>query len=192
MSRTVYYTSMSIDGFLATEDHNLDWLFSLQGYDMELYQQFYAGIGAQIMGAQTYRFLQRAAAAAADPAEQAWPYPDRPSWVFSHGELTEAGGLWEQEAEQGRIIRAEGDVRTAHAQATAAAEEQDVWVVGGGDLAAQFHAAGLLDELYLTIVPFILGSGQRLLPLANPTQQLPLISQQLRGGGVIEARYALR
>ena len=41
----------------------------------------------------------------------------------------------------------------------AAAGDRDVWVVGGGHLATQFAADGLLDELILTVVPVVLGSG---------------------------------
>ena len=37
---------------------------------------------------------------------------------------------------------------------------RNIWVVGGGNLAAQFAAAGLLDEIILSVIPVILGDGQ--------------------------------
>ena len=46
----------------------------------------------------------------------------------------------------------------------AAADGKDVWVVGGGDLAAQFAEAGLLDRMLLSVAPVTLGAGRPLLP----------------------------
>ena len=59
----------------------------------------------------------------------------------------------------------QGDVAELHAQLVAAAGYQDVWVVGGGDAAAQFAAAGLIDEMIVSYAPCTLGTGGRLLPL---------------------------
>ena len=47
---------------------------------------------------------------------------------------------------------------------TAAAGGKDLWMVGGGDLAAQFAEAGLLDEVVVSIAPVTLGAGQPLFP----------------------------
>jgi dihydrofolate reductase len=54
-------------------------------------------------------------------------------------------------------------VESALEQARAAAGEQDVSIAGGASAGRQYLAAGLLDELYLHIVPIVLGSGERLL-----------------------------
>jgi dihydrofolate reductase len=48
------------------------------------------------------------------------------------------------------------------AELEAAAAGKDVWVVGGGDLAAQFADAGMLDEMIVSIAPVTLGSGRPL------------------------------
>ncbi len=53
-------------------------------------------------------------------------------------------------------------VASALAQARAAAGDLNVSIAGGASTIAQFLAAGLLDELYLHIVPVILGAGERL------------------------------
>jgi dihydrofolate reductase len=61
----------------------------------------------------------------------------------------------------------EGDIADLHPLLVEAAAGKDVWVVGGGEVAAQFVAAGLVDELVVSYAPCTLGTGQRLLPLRS-------------------------
>lgn len=146
-----FYTACTLDGFIATTDHSLDWLFA-QDFDTSgpmAYPAFMEKIGALVMGASTYEWLRA--------HEDAWPYA-QPSWVFTHRDLQAAPG--------GDIRIVQGDVREHLAAITASAQGNDVWVMGGGDLAAQFARAGALDELWLQFAPVTLGDGQPLFPLA--------------------------
>jgi dihydrofolate reductase len=54
-------------------------------------------------------------------------------------------------------------IDSALEQARAAAGDKDVAIAGGARAVQQYLAAGLLDELYLHIVPIVLGAGERLL-----------------------------
>jgi dihydrofolate reductase len=54
-----------------------------------------------------------------------------------------------------------------HPTLVAAADGRDVWVVGGGDVAAQFVAAGLVDEMIVSYAPCTLGKGARVLPMRS-------------------------
>lgn len=54
-------------------------------------------------------------------------------------------------------------IESALAQARSAAQDKDVAIAGGASTVQQYLAAGMLDELYLHIVPVILGAGERLL-----------------------------
>lgn len=54
-------------------------------------------------------------------------------------------------------------VESAISQAKAAAGERDVSVGGGAQTLQQVIAAGLLDEIWITTAPLLLGSGERLL-----------------------------
>lgn len=149
---THFYTASSLDGFIATDDHSLDWLLS-QDIDQEgpmAYQEFERGMGALAMGASTYEWVMRH-----EPGT--WGYA-QPTWVFTHRDL--------DRPEQGDIRFAQGDVAAAHAEMVEAAGGKDVWVVGGGDLAGQFADAGLLDEVWVQYAPVTLGSGAPLLPRA--------------------------
>ena len=57
-----------------------------------------------------------------------------------------------------------GSARPAPRAIEAAAGGQDVWVVGGGALAADLAEAGMLDELLVSLAPVTLGAGRPLLP----------------------------
>ena len=154
MTRTVYYTATSIDGFIADQRHSLDWLLSRQSDpDGAMnWSDFEKRVGALAMGATTYRWVQEH-----DPG--AWAYTV-PAWVFTHRELTGPPGA------DVRFTAADSDEEIAevHAQMVAAAGQRDVWVVGGGDLAGQVADRGLLDEVLVSIAPVTLGGGAPLLP----------------------------
>ncbi len=61
-------------------------------------------------------------------------------------------------------------IESALEQARAAAGDKDVSIAGGASTVRQYLAAGLLDELYLHIVPVVLGAGERLLDgVGDPT-----------------------
>src|SRR5690625_4357867 len=78
MTHTIYYTATSLDGFIATPEHSLDWLLTRDndpagpmGYD-----SFITEVGAVVMGASTYAWL-------GDNYDGPWPY-DVPCWVLTH------------------------------------------------------------------------------------------------------------
>jgi dihydrofolate reductase len=153
MTRTVYYTASTLDGFIADEHHSLDWLLK-QDIDKDgpmNYDEFIATIGAIIMGASTYEWLLRNHIDKGDK----WFYT-QPSWVFTHRDLKGVDGA--------DIRFTQADVKAVHAEAVAAAGDKDIWIVGGGDLAGQCADAGLLDELLVNYAPVTLGAGAPLLP----------------------------
>ncbi|MHC9044893.1 dihydrofolate reductase family protein [Microbacterium saperdae] len=150
---TYYYTASSLDGFIATPEHSLEWLLK-QDIDHEgpmAYAAFEKGIGALAMGASTYEWLLR------NQGEEPWSYA-QPTWVFTHRDLP---------TPEGADVRfVEDDVRTVHREMVAAAGEKDVWIVGGGELAGQFADADLVDEVWVQYAPVTLGAGAPLLPRA--------------------------
>jgi dihydrofolate reductase len=64
--KTQYYTAASLDGFIATEDDSLDWLFPLGDINDTGYPAFVAEVGALAMGSSTYEWMLRHAATVAD------------------------------------------------------------------------------------------------------------------------------
>ena len=171
-----YFVAASLDGFIATADDNLDWLLQFDGFagGMESYEAFMADVGAIAMGGETYAWLRKHEAGT-------WPYPGTPCWVFTHHELAAPQGA--------DVTFVRGPVTEFAEDLKAAAKGRNVWVVGGGVLAAQFADAGLLEELIVSIIPVVLGHGKPLLPLARPTAPLELLASRTMGRGIVELRY---
>lgn len=146
---TQYYTASSIDGFIADPENSLDWLLSrdIDPQGPQHYEAFVEGVGALCMGATTYQWLL-------DHDPDNWSY-DVPCWVFTHRDFPATD----------RDIRfTDAPVPEVHAAMVAAAGDRNVWVVGGGDLAGQFHDHGLLDEVWVQFAPVTLGGGAPVLP----------------------------
>ncbi|MCX7522897.1 dihydrofolate reductase family protein [Microbacterium sp. STN6] len=187
--KTVYYTATSLDGYIADENNSLEWLFAADaaadadspddrspddrspddsasldaghGYDA-----FIATIGAVAMGATTYEWMLEHHL----DAGNAWPYR-QPTWVFTHRDLHAVSGA--------DIRFVSGDVGRVHAEMAAAAAGLNLWIVGGGDLAGQFHDLGLLNEIVVSVAPVTLGAGAPLLPRAitPPSMRLTGLTQ---------------
>lgn len=56
---TQYYTATSLDGYIATEDNSLDWLFPLGDVNDTRYLTFITEVGALVMGSSTYERMLR-------------------------------------------------------------------------------------------------------------------------------------
>lgn len=178
--KTQYYTATSLDGFLATEDDSLEWLFPLGALGESSYPEFIAEVGALAMGSATYEWMLRNAEQVMAETGSAWPYT-QPAWVFTSRELAPIEGA--------DIRFVNGDVRETHARMVEAAGGKNVWIVGGGDLAGQFHDAGLLDEMIVQVGSATLGKGKPLFPRRVLSPVLKLVSVKQMGEGMAELRY---
>lgn len=178
--KTQYYTAASLDGFIATEDDSLDWLFALGSAAETSYPAFIAEVGALAMGAATYEWMLRHGDAVAADLGSAWPYT-QPAWVFSHRALPTLPGA--------RLEFVRGAVEPVHAAMRRAAGGQNLWIVGGGDLAGQFADAGLLDEIIVQVGSVTLGTGKPLFPRRHTRPPLRLTSVQQVGTSFAELRY---
>ncbi|TMM06904.1 MAG: dihydrofolate reductase [Actinobacteria bacterium] len=165
---------------MADPDNSLDWLFTRKreaGGPLN-YRDFIAAVGAIAMGSTTYEWILDHEFAGKDPAEWKWPY-DIPCWVFTHRQLPVVSDA--------RVEFTSADVAAVHEQMAKAAGDRNVWIVGGGDLAGQFAAAGLLDEVIVSIAPVTLGGGAPLLP-----RRIELRLEELgRNGDFVGVRFSV-
>ena len=180
--KTIYYTAATLDGFIATLDDSLDWLFPLGELESTSYPAFIADVGALAMGSATYEWMLRHAVGPDAREPQPWPYT-QPTWVFTSRDLPLVPGA--------DIRFARGDVRPVHAEMAAIAAGRNIWLVGGGELVGKFHDQGLLDEIMVQVGSVTLGAGKPLLPRAITSPPLRLLSARAVGEGFAELHYAV-
>lgn len=181
--KTQYYVASSLDGFIATADDSLDWLFPLARLEDTSYPSFFKDVGAIAMGATTYNFILKQMAAGRTDQQRKWPYP-QPTWVFSYHKLSIHPG--------DGITLCKGDVHEVHAEMKAACKNKNIWIMGGGEIAGQFFDAGLIDELIVQIGSAVLKEGKPFLPRSISFPTLSLISAKSFGPGMAELRYTVK
>jgi dihydrofolate reductase len=151
--QTVYYTASSLDGFIVDAEDSLDWLLT-RNIDADGpfgYNGFIKTVGALAMGSSTYEWLVKN-----QPGE--WMY-EQPTWILTHRSQIVQPGHPVQDFS--------GDVAELHFELVQAAAGKDVWVMGGGDVAAQFVTAGLIDQIVVSYAPCTLGAGSPVLPVRS-------------------------
>ena len=137
----VYYVAASLDGFIATPDGGVDWLAPFEGGDEDYgYAAFYAAVDALLLGRRTYEQAL---------GFGAWPYDDKPCWVFSRRTLPGAPARVTATAASPREV-VDGLARRGVGRA---------WLVGGGELAGSFRDQGLITDYMVSVVPVVLGAG---------------------------------
>lgn len=172
--RVVYETATSIDGWIADADDSLSWLFAVPIEDGDRAGLAPPAAPVQVMGSTTYLWVLEEMGALEDPARWTRAFAPAEVFVFTSRELPVPDGVG--------ITFLSGDVSTHIDTLRRAADGGDVWIVGGGDLAAQFMEAGELDEIVLSIAPVMLGSGAPLFPRRLDADRLSLVSATQVGG----------
>jgi dihydrofolate reductase len=176
--------SISLDGFAAgpnqSEEHPLgeggeglhEWVIALEAWrrphgreggevnaSTPVVEEQMASVGATIMGRNM--FGGGPGGWGKDPWQGWWgdePPFHTPVFVLTHHErepLEKDGGTTFHFVTDG--------IESALGQAEEAASGKDVAIGGGAQTIQQYLAAGLVDDLWLNVVPLLLGSGSRLL-----------------------------
>jgi dihydrofolate reductase len=184
MSKLRLSITMSLDGYVAgprqSEENPIgvgglelhEWVFPLKEFremhggdggetnaSSPVLRERWANIGATIMGRNM--FGGGSGAWGEEPWSGWWgenpPY-HHPVFVLTHHErepLEMDGGTTFHFVTEG--------IESALTQAKDAAQGQDIWLAGGAAAVNQYLAAGLVDEIDISIAPVIMGGGERLL-----------------------------
>jgi len=188
-----YYCAASLDGYIAEADDTLDWLTgyrgSYEGADAEpapmgkagSYERFYEDVGSLVSGSATYEFVLDHIG-----EDDAWPYAGKPYWVLSSRDLP----VPDREDVDVRVANA--GVADIYEEMMGAAGKRNLWVVGGGTVASQFADARLLDEVLVTVVPVVLGTGKPLFDRRVPGGPMQLAGTSVFETGMVQLRYELR
>jgi dihydrofolate reductase len=196
MARTVLDMSMSLDGFIAgpneTIDHGLgdggqhlhDWCLPRDA-EGNFVDAKLTGVDAEMMAAYTEAGASVCGRGTVDPAG-GWggdDYEGHPVFVYARRLPGPNDLRWPK-------FNYVQTIEEAIAQAKAAAGDRDIVVQGAGTGQAAI-SAGLIDEIQLHIVPYLLGDGRRLFDNLG-FAQIDLEPVDTRQGAALHVRYRIR
>jgi dihydrofolate reductase len=171
MRKMSYSAAVSLDGFIAGPDEEIDWL-TWSDEAGPLLKEAWAGVDTILMGRKTWEFAVRSGGGGGGKSTNIRTY------VFSRT-MTEA-------PDGAELVRedAAGFVRALKAQ-----EGGAMFLMGGGELAAALVEAGLVDEISLNVHPMLLGRGLRMFGDIARRVPLELTYQRTLANGCVLVRY---
>ena len=166
MRKSVLYIAMSLDGYIADTDGGVSWLSgdgSEPGNEGS-FDAFYSMIDTVVMGRRTYDQIVE------ELSPGGWPYPDRRCIaVTDKDDEPVEGAEFSHDDPAGLIRGLKGE------------PGRDIWVCGGSDIACQLLRAGMIDRIWVSVIPKLLGKGIRLFADV-PVTDLRLIGTRVYNG----------
>ncbi|ETY73417.1 diadenosine tetraphosphate hydrolase [Lactiplantibacillus fabifermentans T30PCM01] len=166
MRKVQFYGAVSIDGYLATTNNRLDWLFQTTGAESAPTADFMQEVDTAIMGRHTYEYtMAETTDQLINPYNPATknivmtsnPHEGDEHTTFTNSPITE---LVEQ------LRQADG---------------QNIWIVGGAGVLMPLLKADLVDEMYIQIAPVILGDGLPLFTKIDHEHRFELVATNQYG-----------
>ncbi len=173
------YIACSLDGFIATQDDDLDWLTNRPTPSDPLppdpravsFEAFLGDVGVMLMGRRTYDVVSSF-------GDEHWAYGDLPVRVLTRRAL---------QSTRPSVAAVSGDLASVVADALETAAGKDVYV-DGGQLIRQALDAGLVDELIVTWIPVVLGEGRSLFAGTTKRHEMEFAEHLSFPGGFVQTR----
>lgn len=164
------FLAVSLDGFIAREDGGIDWLMKYEDPDNEDYgfKAFFDSVDVLIMGRNTYDVVRNF---------DSWPYGDKRIIVLTHRPLEPKHN---ERAHSGPL---------ESLVASLGVEGVHRIYLDGGNTIRQGLAAGLVDDMTLTIIPTLLGKGIPLFGADVPESDWKLTESKSFVNGLVQVRY---
>jgi dihydrofolate reductase len=172
MARIHGYIATSLDGFIATAEDSLDWLFEYNDLDLgeHDYRKFIKRIRTIVMGRATYDFLAK------DDAP--WAYAEQRVFVVTSSPIPTSKGRLETRSDIDDLITELRDL-----------SDGDVWLLGGGKLQMAFIERCALDEIEIYVMPELIGGGRPLFPPSGFRTDLRLVQASALDQGCVRLHY---
>ena len=170
MRKVILGLAVSLDGYIEGPNGEYDWCFTDQDYGLSA---FFKRIDSIFMGRKSYEVAQSNSGGGENPWKGITTY------VFSKS-------LKEVKGEDVRLLSgdAEEQVRKMRAQ-----PGKDIWLFGGAELTTFFINRGIVDEMWLSVHPVLLGAGKPLFQNIRERKNLKLIEHKVYETGLVSLVY---
>jgi dihydrofolate reductase len=170
MRKIILYIAPSLDGYIARRDGSIDWLRKYEtGEEDYGYNEFLKSVDTLLMGRKTYEQIV---------GFGEWPYEGKQGYVFSTQGIRDP-----------RVMAVPEPV--TFTKALKEKPGKDIWLVGGGQAISLLMNHRLVDEIIITIIPIILGSGIPLFSHITAETKCVLIKEKAYPSGLVQLHYSL-
>ncbi len=178
MRKVVYSLTNSLDNFIARTDGGADWIL-MDDEVMNEFPRFFASFDTVLMGRKSYDFAYQNSL---DTGQETSGFMGMKTYVFSRTmKASPHAGVNIVSDNAGEFVRSLKNE-----------SGKDIWLMGGGILAAALLRERLVDEIGLTIQPVLLGSGIPLFPDLDLQVDLQLLECKTYKNGLVGLTYRVK
>lgn len=172
----IVYIATSLDGYIARKDGNIDWLMEIPNPEQSDYgfSEFMDRVDGILMGRNTYETVKEF---------RPWPY-EKPVFVLS----TSLKELTSELKSRVRLIEGElhAVLDTLHSKGV-----KNLYIDGGLTIQS-FLKEDLVDELIITRIPILLGSGIALFGEMDRELKFDLVNTEILNKDLVKSTYRRR
>lgn len=176
MRKLILGLAISLDGFIEGPNGEYDWCFTDQDYGLN---EFFKRIDALFIGRKSYEIAQQYADS--NNGEGIPGMPKLMEYVFSNTL---------KEVKQDAML-VSGDDAIEQARKIKQQPGKDIWLYGGAVLTDAMMQASLVDELWLSVHPILLGSGTPLFRGHDHRIPLTLLESKTYETGLVSLKYKI-
>lgn len=174
--KLILYISMSLDGYLATENDDLSWLSVVEkeGEDYG-YNDFVSSVDTYIVGRKTYDKIL-----------------DLTGGDFPAAKNNKCYVITRLERESKNEVKFyNGDIEVLIKNLKSQIGN-NIYCDGGAEIVKLLMSKNLIDEYIISIIPVFLGNGKRLFLGGTPTEKLNLLSTKNYDTGLVQLHYTVK
>jgi len=164
------FIATSLDGYIARANGAIDWLSIVHPLDeAHGWGAFFTSIDTIVVGRGTYDTVL---------GFDEWPYRGKRVIVMTRRPVEARHGEEFFSGSAAALVARLGEAKRVY--------------IDGGKVIGQFFAAGLVDDLTLSVIPIVLGDGIRLFSGGEGEHRLDLESHRAWPNGMVQLRYRIR
>jgi len=175
MRQLILGLAITLDGYIEGPNGEYDWCFTDQDYGMNA---FFTRIDAMFIGRKSYEIAQQYASA--NSGEIIPGAPPLTEYVFSKTLSS---------VKKGAVLISADSI--AEARKIKALPGKDIWLFGGALLTDALMKEGLVDEIWMSVHPILLGNGKRLFQNSEHRTRLRMLETKTYDTGLVSLRYSL-
>ncbi|SEL38890.1 dihydrofolate reductase family protein [Parapedobacter koreensis] len=175
MRKVILGLAVTLDGYIEGPNGEYDWCFTDQDYGLN---EFFSRIDAVFIGRKSYEIAQ--AYAAGNNGQLVPGMPPVETYVFSRTL---------EKVKDGAVLISDNGM--AEARKIKELPGKDIWLYGGASLTDALMKDGLVDELWMSVHPILLGSGKPLFRPQDSRTQLILLESKTYETGLVSLRYQI-